>query len=162
MISDALICLMQRTAYHKITVTDLCKEAAIGRKSFYRHFNWLEDVIDFQLDQLYEEYEKELHELSLEQYLHHHFTFLARHIDYLKLLYQNGLLDHLSAKFNRLLPQVMPQWSSDPVEQEYLSAYISAGVNAIIHTWVARDFAESVDGVVAMAMRSQGVLSPMP
>ena len=70
--------------------------------------------------------------------------------------------NHLSAKFNRLLPQVMPLWSSDPVEQEYLSAYICAGVNAIIHTWVARDFSESVDQVVRMAMRSQGVLSPIP
>ncbi len=55
----------------------------------------------------------------------------------------------------------MPQWSSDPAEQEYLSAYISAGINAMIHTWVARDFAESVDEVVAMAVRSQGVLSPV-
>ena len=162
MISQALIRLMQRTSYQQITVTDLCREADIGRKTFYRHFQWMEDVIDFQLDQLYAEYEEDLHTLSLEQYLPHHFAFLERHIDYLKLLYQNELLDHLSAKFNCLLPQVMPQWSPDPMKQEYLSAYISAGVNAMIHTWVARDFAESVDEIVAMAVQSQGVSSPLP
>ena len=56
----------------------------------------------------------------------------------------------------------MPLWSPDPVKQEYLSAYISAGVNAMIRTWVARDFTESVDEIVAMAVQSQGVLSPLP
>ncbi|MBR6527472.1 MAG: TetR family transcriptional regulator C-terminal domain-containing protein [Lachnospiraceae bacterium] len=56
----------------------------------------------------------------------------------------------------------MPLWSPDPVKQEYLSAYISAGVSAMIHTWVARDFAESVDEIVAMAVQSQGVSSPLP
>ena len=50
----------------------------------------------------------------------------------------------------------------DPVKQEYLSAYISPGVKAMIRTWVARDFTESVDEIVAMAVQSQGVLSHLP
>ena len=52
LISDALICLMRQKHFSRITVTEICREADIGRKTFYRHFELKEDVIDFQLDVL--------------------------------------------------------------------------------------------------------------
>lgn len=161
MISDAMLSLMKRTHFQKITVTQLCEEAAIGRKTFYRNFEVKEDVIDFQLDALYGEYLNDLSQIQLENYLHHHFSFLQKHMDYLKLLYYNGLLPKLTAKFSALLPQIMPRWTDDPVEQRYRSAYIAAGIEAITFVWAEGRFQKSVEEVTAIALRAQDRQIPL-
>ncbi len=90
-ISDALFSLMKRKPFQQITVTEICEEAAIGRKTFYRNFELREDVIDFQLDLMCEDYKKELIPLPLEQYLYHHFAYIQKNADYFIVLYKNGL-----------------------------------------------------------------------
>ena len=60
MIVDALFRLLQRKSFQQVTVTELCEEAAVGRKTFYRNFAWKEDVVDFWLDLRCAEYEREL------------------------------------------------------------------------------------------------------
>ena len=38
MIADALFSLMKHKPFHQITVTEICEEANLGRKTFYRNF----------------------------------------------------------------------------------------------------------------------------
>ena len=64
-------------------------------------------------------------------------------------------------KFAILLPETMPQWTKDPVEQEYRSRYIIAGVEAVERVWVERGFAESIDEVVAIVQRAHERQVPM-
>lgn len=151
MISDALFSLMKRKPFQQITVTEICKEAAIGRKTFYRNFELREDVIKFQLDLMCEEYKKELAALSLEQYLFHHFAYIQKNADYFIVLYENGLSALAYEKFSALLPDTMPVWSDDPIEQEYRSAYIVAGIEAIQRVWISRGCVEGIEEVVRIA-----------
>ena len=53
------------------------------------------------------------------------------------------------------MPYTMPRWSEDPVEQEYRSQYIIAGIDAIIRVWVTRGFQESAEEVVEIVKRAQ-------
>lgn len=71
-------------------------------------------------------------------------------------LYQNGLHPLVEKKFSVFLPETMPCWSEDAVEQEYRSQYIIAGIDAVIRVWVIRGFRESVDEIVAIIQRAQG------
>ena len=161
LISDALICLMREKSFSRITVTEICEAATVGRKTFYRNFEQKEDVIDFQLDELYAAYQEELARTAPADYMHHHFSFLGQHIEYMILLYRNGLLDLLISKFSGLLPQVMPLWSEDPVEQKYRAAYISAGINAVIRVWAENGFGQSVEELVRIVRRAQDRQVPL-
>lgn len=49
----------------------------------------------------------------------------------------------------------MPTWSDNPIEQEYRSAYIIAGIEAIQRVWICRGYVESIEEVVKIAMKSQ-------
>ena len=49
-IKDALLELLKKTAYEKLTVTALCKEAEITRATFYLHYQNIDDVLDETLD----------------------------------------------------------------------------------------------------------------
>lgn len=155
MIADALFSLMKRRPFNQISVTEICEEAAIGRKIFYRNFELREDVIDFQLDVLIDEYKKKISLLSYEQNLHYHFEFIQENADYFFALYKNGLSLLAYDKFSVLLPATMPVWSENPIEQEYRSAYIISGIEAIQRVWISRGCKESIDEVVEVARRAQ-------
>ena len=148
-IADALFRLMQRKPFAKITVTEICEEAAVGRKTFYRNFDLREDVIDFRLDMLCEQYRQEMCGMDINALLYYHFTFVKNHADAFISLYQNGLRELSYQHFSVLLPQTMSIWSADPVEQAYHSAYIIAGIEAIQRVWVERGFSESTEDVIA-------------
>lgn len=154
MIADALFSLMKRKPFQYITVTEICEEAAIGRKTFYRNFELKEDVIDFQLDELCEQYAKEIEGMHSEQMLRHHFEFIYNHSEQFITLYHNGFHQVSYAKFAVLLPQTMPTWTADPVEQQYRSAYIISGIEAIQRVWVERGFTESIDEIVEIVRRT--------
>ena len=155
MITDALFSLMKRKPFQQITVTELCEEAAIGRRTFYRNFELREDVIDFWLDQRCREYERDYLSVPLDEKLYYHCVFLKKHTEELITLYHNGLHPMIEQKFSVFLPDTMPTWSEDPVEQEYRSQYIIAGIEAIIRVWVTRGFQESVEEVVEIVKRAQ-------
>ncbi len=154
MIADALFSLMKRRPFQQITVTEICEEAAIGRKTFYRNFDVKEDVIAFHLDILCGQYADEIQGMEPEQQLRHHFEFVKRHAPTFIALYQNGFYQTAYARFAVLLPETMPTWTDDPVEQEYRSAYIISGIEAIQRVWIERGFAESIDRVVEITLRA--------
>ena len=155
MISDALFNLLKRKPFHHITITEICEEAAIGRKTFYRNFEFKEDIIHFQLDLMLNEYKEDLISTPLEQYLYHHFVYIQKNADYFLALYNNGLSSLAYEKFAVLLPDIMPIWSKNEIEQEYRSAYIIAGIDAIQRVWISRGYKESINEIVDIAIRAQ-------
>ena len=44
--------MMKKQNYQDITVTSLCKEMNIPRKTFYRYFNSLEDVLNLTIEEV--------------------------------------------------------------------------------------------------------------
>lgn len=161
MIAGALFSLMKRKPFQQITVTEICEEAAIGRKTFYRNFELREDVIDFWLDLRCEECREVLLSVPTKEQLWHYCIFLKKYMDELIALYQNGLHPMVEKKFSVFLPYTMPLWSEDSVEQEYRSQYIIAGIDAIIRVWVTRGFQESVEEVVEIVKRAQETQVPL-
>lgn len=161
MIMDALLRLMKRKPFQQITVTEICEEAAVGRKTFYRNFDLREDVIDFWLDLRCEECREVLLPVPTEEQLFYYCIFLKKYMDELIGLYQNGLHPLVEKKFSIFLPYTMPLWSEDPVEQEYRSQYIIAGIDAIIRVWVTRGFQESIEEVVEIVKRAQETQAPL-
>lgn len=153
MIADALFSLLKRKSFQQVTVTEICEEAAIGRKTFYRNFELKEDVIDFRLDRLCEEFEKEIMGKSSDEQLYLFFSFSHNHMDYFLTMYKNGLSPLLEQKFSKFLPDTMPIWSENPIEQEYYSRFVIAGILAILEVWVKRGFQENIEKVVSLAQQ---------
>lgn len=45
-VKDGMLELLSQTAFNYITVAALCREAGVGRATFYTHYTGLTDVID--------------------------------------------------------------------------------------------------------------------
>ncbi len=160
LIAEALFSLMKEKPFQRITVKEICQKADVGRKTFYRNFELREDVVDFCLDQMCAQYHQEIQEMGLDEQLRHHFEFIKSHADCFILLHHHGFQERLHEKFAVLLPETMPIWSEDPVEQRYRSEYIVSGIEAVSRVWISRNYAESVDEIVQIAQRVQIVSLP--
>lgn len=49
-IYEALEQLMIESPYEKITITDICKKAKVGRVTFYRHYDTIDDILRKKCD----------------------------------------------------------------------------------------------------------------
>lgn len=54
MLYDGLIKMMRERAFDSITVTDLVEAAQVGRATFYRHFDEIEDILRMQSDRAFD------------------------------------------------------------------------------------------------------------
>ena len=45
-VKEAMLELLSQTPFNYITVSSLCREAGVGRATFYTHYTGLTDVID--------------------------------------------------------------------------------------------------------------------
>lgn len=52
MIYDALVELMKEKEYSKIKINELCERAKLGRVTFYRHYDTIDDVLKKKFDDM--------------------------------------------------------------------------------------------------------------
>ena len=150
LICRAVCALMAELPFGEITVTRICQEAGVGRKTFYRNFQEKEDVVLLMIDHLRAEYEQGLLHIPVNEAARYHFEFLTRRMDFLLLLYKAGQISMLTERFSVLQSAVMPRWSDDERENAYRTAAAVAGTEAVVRLWAERGFRESVDELVQL------------
>lgn len=143
MLYDGLAMLMRERAFDDITVTDLIKVAKVGRATFYRNFDTIEDILRLRCDQVcdglipyyieyYHEYGNEVPMPRLKPML----RYFDAHSDMIELLIQANQLDMLAKAFRR---EAEPYLASFGVEGAYVgySLTIRIGVAiSILSYWI--------------------------
>ena len=89
-IENGLLELMQECRFENITVTDLCRHLQLPRRSFYRYFDDMEDVLDCLMNHTFQEMaiaDSGLTEADLEKY----YEFWLRNRDLLSALAYSGM-----------------------------------------------------------------------
>lgn len=145
MIVEALLRLMKRKKYTAITITDVANEAQIGRKTFYRHFYTLDDVLDEYVNELFAEYRAMLKEAQICDIYEHipcYFRFWNEHMEFLQLLEKNNLLFFILKKYDVLMPEIFTllpcviEKGSDV--SEYFLSYTAGGFWSMLCKWISR------------------------
>ncbi len=145
-ILEAFIKLLYRKPINEITISKLCLEAEVGRKTFYRNFETKEDVLVFYIDKIYAEFENDLQNANGDV-LFVYLSFIKKHSSIMGLLEKNNILHLLSTKFNVQYQKYLPMLNSK-VKQLYKSSYVIASFNAIISEWAKRGFQESLENII--------------
>ncbi|POP34300.1 TetR/AcrR family transcriptional regulator, partial [Blautia producta] len=61
---SALLVLMQKKAYKSITIKEIARKADLDRSTFYRNFKSKQDILNFHLDSLTQDYISKISELN--------------------------------------------------------------------------------------------------
>lgn len=96
-----LLTMMKKQRYQDITVTSLCKEMDIPRKTFYRYYDALDDVLFASMD---EAITRSFLYLEVKVDLEGFFTYWQNNKYFLDILEKNGLspllINRIYEKFN--------------------------------------------------------------
>ncbi|WP_080831779.1 TetR/AcrR family transcriptional regulator [Cohnella massiliensis] len=147
MLAQGLVELLREEEYKEITVTRLCERAQIARRTFYRNFETIEDVLSFSIAGMMEEFVKEMQAHVHDDFktvVTAYFTFWEKHAWLLLLLSKNQLIHIVFTLYIHYLHQFSNVlWLNDqaaaPDEEEFAVrlAYTSGGLWSVLTYWIS-------------------------
>lgn len=146
MLAQGLIELLREEAYKDITVTKLCDCAQIARRTFYRNFDAIEDVLVYAIAGIMDEFVKELNAHvygDLQAVATVYFTFWERHTRLLLLLSKNNLIHIVFTQYIHYLhqfPKTLWLNGEIPPDEESFAvrlAYLSGGLWSVLTYWIS-------------------------
>lgn len=136
-LSQALIELLEDRPYDDISIQDIVDKAGFSRMAYYRNFNNKGEMIDYALDNLFDNYIKESHIsytiMGVEAFSKALFTFFATEemVKYAKLLAKHHLVGHMYVQFIKRM-----QGGFIPNQTHYFYDFMAGGFFSVFTSWV--------------------------
>lgn len=162
-ITEALLILMEKKPYDKITIGEVAKTAGVNRSSYYRHFKTKEDIIRYYLTSIMNEYQAEYQRQktkSFNAYIRQIFTTFYAHRDDLLHIHGSGLshllLDVLNACFKFDAPK-----SDLPAAKQFEVSYHIGGIYNNLLLWMNHKMRETPKQMtkIALSFKQEGSLT---
>lgn len=141
--SDALIELMNKKSFDKITVDEITQLAKVGRVTYFRNFKSKADLLTFKLKRLWERFAeekslKEKHRFAAENgAAFFEFNYGIR--NFLQIIYNSGQQAAVIAAFSEIMDE---DYDENPVEC-YSARFYSYGLFGMLDEWIRQDFYET-------------------
>ena len=157
-LADALIKLMKTQDFDTIGVNSICKEAGIGRTTFYRYFenkNGKEEILLFKIKYEWELYSSK-HENDKQEQVSDLTAFIYENRHLFSMLYHCNLISVIM----RALEDLIPSGETYDKQSSYLMSFFIYGYFGIIYQWIKYDFDETpkqvqrhIDDMISVALR---------
>ena len=139
-IADALIDLMKKKDFNRITNKDITDRAGLSHITIYRNFNNKDEIIKYYLDEITDEFIESSKKEKKMLYSPEHFTeyliTLFNHLDRNKnvgiLLYKADMIHHLKDEFDRIFINKAKNENVEP----YHCYFLSGGLYNIYYFWI--------------------------
>lgn len=144
-ITYGLLELMEKVPFVQITVSQIARQAQVGRASFYRHFSSKEEVIRQHLADLFREWGQEFESLGKFEELT---PSLLRHFYKHRRSY---LLLHRSGLSHSVLDAILGCMDFDGKSDAeiYFLNWYAGGLYGVIEEWLRRGMQETAEEMLA-------------
>jgi len=165
LMNEALFLLLEKKDYDFITVTEVCKKAGVNRSTFYLHYESIDDLLYETIENVNKRFsqafdneiidvdnlgKKELF-LIRDEYLIPYLNFIKENKRIYKLIHDKPYLFRKQVTFqkfyNQIFSKILDKYNIVKEEQEYIFAYFSFGLVAIIQKWIENDCIDDVEKI---------------
>ncbi|MFA6620488.1 MAG: TetR/AcrR family transcriptional regulator [Bacilli bacterium] len=150
----ALFTLLREKDYGEITISEVCAKAGLTRKTFYRDFNSLDDVVDFAVYARIKEYTPDSTPSSFQESAYRFFVFCAQRKEILSLFEKRGIY-HLFAKSiasylteSSCLKALATSAGFNSENRVYFWKSLIQEECAFVEVWIRRGFRETPEELV--------------
>ncbi len=117
LLTQALLSLMKKKPFEKITITDICEKAMVHRTTFYAHFEDKYDLLRQTMSQFEEPFDSlEIKELSFDGYKNYYmdvaeniFKYVFENRDMFKLLIEKNKHESFISFFRKSLTEKLEE-----------------------------------------------------
>lgn len=138
--------MMLQKKYSDISVTDLCRHLQLSRRSFYRYFDDLDDVLNSLLDHTFENLVISPQEPTVEE-LERTLRFWVERKDLMDALYFGGVIEKL---FDFSLRYTDFSKEEHPVQRDR-QVFIIGGFMSLLISWYQDGFRKSSEEMAGIS-----------
>jgi len=151
-ISNTFVDLLERYDFNKITISEICDNTSLVRKTFYNNFSTKEEVIAYVVEKLVLEYHASVNDLSVHSPLEISYLFFCfgkKNENIMTLLIKNNLFHLFRASFEKHLPTINNQIPNNKYnvlsndDLSYVFAFHTTGVLRMLELWIENGFNKS-------------------
>ncbi len=156
LITSTLLDLMENHPYDKITIKEITDHAVLTRRTFYAHFKTKEEVLQYKINDLNNQLtqvisnhtDKSHHDIALL-----YFGFWIDHVDLLKLLSRQHLMQLIFDNFNKNIEDIRSYFGCtmrqrDQQYTDYSTAFFTGVLSSILSLWIETGTKESAEELV--------------
>ena len=141
-IITALLQLMQKKAFDRISITELCRKAGVSRMSFYRNFESKEAVLNKWCARITDRFVAEsginYRNNTMKEYFNTLFTHVLKYREMSFILQKNGLLWIVKDDIDRVFFETYRD-----VYDEYKMHFITGGIFNAYVLWIENGLRET-------------------
>ncbi len=152
-IYEALCKLIDQKDFRSITVTELIKVAGVGRSTFYRNYDMIEDVLIERLDSEFEKFyeyiftseQVKMSQLSPRLFIPV-FEYWEKDATILEVLLKADLVNVLNSTFDRYIEMIInkyPLFELTAEEMKYSTVIITGIIQSVMVKWIEGGRVES-------------------
>lgn len=169
-LTDALFLLLEEQEFKKLTVKEVVEKAGVGRATFYRHYETLEDIVDDYVMTLQKRIWRDpgaaaqtgesgddserLEEMSTDvrSAAERVFRILSKEKKNLRILKKQGLQNKISGMIYRLTLTTIQDLGV--LNNKYQPYFFAGAASAIVLAWLEYDMKESPKEMADLFMKS--------
>lgn len=163
LMNTALLYLLQKKEFSKITVKEICQKAGVNRSTFYLHYETIDDLLCETIENLSREFkegfktqpvinDKQSSILITKEYLMPYLQFVKNNKQLLKLIHSKPELFNAEKVYSDMCTQffypALDLFSVNSKEKPYIFEYFTKGVVAIINKWVEKECEDSIEFII--------------
>lgn len=160
-LQQTLILLLDNETFDHITVSKICRQAAVNRSTFYSYYSnqyeLLEDAYDYLTSLFIAEFEEYQDDFNMtdetrfidDAYLIPYLTFVKNHQRIYKIYLEHEHDFHHKERFDRLVnhifkPSYYAHGVTDKVKMTYMASFFLAGITQVIRGWISNDCSDDI------------------
>ncbi|WEV43682.1 TetR/AcrR family transcriptional regulator [Lactobacillus sp. ESL0684] len=135
---NALLALMSKQPFNTITISELTQVAGVSRRTFYRHFKKIEDILTYYLEDLLNLLIEKLmkqEKFDLQSIVIQFFEFWKQYTDFLVILDKNNLFYLIFGNFFPKAPIEHGDYQNIE-EESYAYYFIIGGLCNLLLKWI--------------------------
>ncbi len=148
-LAEAVFLLMKTRPYEQISIQDIVDKAGFSRMAYYRNFKSKDEIIQYYIHKITQDYLNESKIDLLTENLHKYFISVFTHLAKVKeiglLLHRNHLMHFAKAEFDKIF-----SYKAQNNRELYNYSFVSGGLFNIYQLWLERDCKETPKEIADM------------
>lgn len=156
-LSMAMLSLLEKNSFQKITVNDICQEAIVSRSTFYTHFEDKYRLLRFCMEELGHKMREDTDHLEPMNRLQASMQAISKHAN----IYRNIFLAdpnrelmamfrrHFTAVLSDIIKRMEPGDVPTGASPDLTALYCAGGISAMVSWWIEENFPVSVEEIAA-------------
>lgn len=144
----AMLTLLERESFAKISVNEICKEALVSRSTFYSHFEDKYTLLRFCLKEIKDNFIQHLPGKTIAEHLYDILTYIRDHDKVFRHIFLTDVSEEMTVMFRNLFVkdftlaiEQCEQGSGElPAPAPLLAVFYGSGLASTVMWWIGSDY----------------------